>query len=97
MSRALFRQKSQPLVVDLSALPVVLPEDQLRLLVGLLDPDPNRRPQNYEQLIEAIDALGVPASVSPTRRTQSAESSTTLRLAFPSVNNQHCSGRPDRP
>ncbi len=53
---ALFQQKSNPLVIDPSALPVVLPDDQMRLLMGLLDPDPNRRPQNYEQLIEAIDA-----------------------------------------
>jgi serine/threonine protein kinase len=56
---AVFRQKSKPLVVDLAALPVVLPEDQMRLLLGLLDPDPNQRPQSYEQLIEAIDGLGV--------------------------------------
>ncbi len=55
---SVFRQKSEPLVVDQAALPVVLPEDQMRLLVGLLDPDPNQRPQSYEQLIEAIDSLG---------------------------------------
>jgi len=56
---ALFQQKSGPFVVDPSALPVVLPDDQMRLLIGLLDPNPNRRPQNYEQLIDAVDALGV--------------------------------------
>ena len=62
---ALFEQKSQRLVIDPATLPVVLPEDQLRLLVGLLDPDPNQRPQSYEQLIDAIDALGVGGSDSP--------------------------------
>jgi serine/threonine protein kinase len=62
---ALFRQKSQPLVVDQSALPVVLPADQMQLLMGLLDPDPNQRPQDYKQLIAAIDALGVCDSHSP--------------------------------
>lgn len=56
---ALFRQKSQPIVVDRSALPVDLPDDQMQLLIGLLDPDPNKRPQSYEQLIDAIDALGL--------------------------------------
>ncbi len=55
----LIRQKSTPLAIDPNSLPIALPEDQLRLLLGLLDPDPNRRPQSYEQLIDAIDRLGV--------------------------------------
>lgn len=61
----LFRQKSERLIVDPSTLPVVLPQSHMRLLIGLLDPDPNQRPQNYEQLIDAIDMLGVSETSPP--------------------------------
>ncbi len=56
---ALFKQKMEPLIFDPSALPIILPDAQMRLLMGLLDPNPNQRPENYQQLIEAIDSLGV--------------------------------------
>ena len=56
---ALFQQKSGPLIIDRSSLPVLLPENQMSLLKRLLDPDPNQRPHNYKQLIEAIDTLGL--------------------------------------
>jgi len=52
---ALFEQKSRPLSVDASTLTLALPDEQLRLLVSMLDPDPDRRPQSYEQLINIID------------------------------------------
>ena len=63
---ALYQQKRERISVDPSTLPVVLPEDQMRLLIGLLDPDPDLRPQSYEQLIDAINALGVCQSSSAT-------------------------------
>jgi serine/threonine-protein kinase len=53
----LYQQKLQPLEVDPAALPTTIPESHWRLLMGLLDPDPNRRPPSYEVLIEAIDQL----------------------------------------
>lgn len=56
---ALYRQKSQPIAVDPATLPVALPVNQLQLLLGMLDPNPDRRPQGYQQLIDAIDGLGV--------------------------------------
>jgi serine/threonine protein kinase len=62
---ALFQQKSEPFVVDPSALPIELPDDHFRLLVRLLDPDPNGRPQNYDELIDAIDALSQVVSAAP--------------------------------
>ncbi len=79
---ALFQQKSQPLVIDPSTLPVTLPEDQLRLLMGLLDPDPNQRPQDYQQLIEAIDALGVSASVAPSVAQATSDPGTSSQVAI---------------
>ncbi len=54
---ALLVQKSEPFSVDPATLPVSLPSSQLQLLTRLLDPDPNRRPQTYEELIHAIDQL----------------------------------------
>ena len=63
----LFQQKSEPFFIDPAELPVVLPDDQMRLLARLLDPDPDRRPADYEQLIEAIDALGLDESTATTK------------------------------
>lgn len=54
---ALFQQKSQPLSVDMKSLPTDLRGDQLDLLVKMLDPKPDHRPQSYEQLIDAIDEM----------------------------------------
>jgi serine/threonine-protein kinase len=65
---ALFQQKSEPFRFDPSDLPVVLPADQMGLLMGLLDPDPQQRPQSYEQLIDAIDALEIDDSELPQQR-----------------------------
>lgn len=59
---ALFQQKSEPFVFDPAKLPVQLPDDQMGLLVGLLDPNPDLRPQSYGQLIDAIDALNLSTS-----------------------------------
>lgn len=56
---SLYQQKAEPMVIDPSSLPVQLPENQLRLLVRLLSPNPNERPQSYPQLIAMIDALGI--------------------------------------
>ncbi|MGB7346817.1 MAG: protein kinase [Pirellulaceae bacterium] len=64
---ALYQQKSERMTVDPSTLPIALPEDQLQLLADMLDPDPAVRPQRYEQLIDAIDALGVFGSATPIR------------------------------
>ncbi len=61
----LYQAKSTPLVVDSAQLGVSLPDNQMRLLLGMLDPDPDLRPGNYRQLIDAIDALGVCKAVSP--------------------------------
>ena len=56
---ALFVQKMKPLSIDPSSLPVTLPDDQMRLLKTMMDPDPNQRPKDYGELIKAVDALGV--------------------------------------
>lgn len=64
---ALYQQKSERIKVDPSSLPVALPDDQMRLLVSMLDPDPDLRPQHYEGLIDAIDALGLRGSITPNR------------------------------
>lgn len=53
----LYQQKSDPLTYQVDELPVRLPPAQLQLLARLLDPRPDRRPESYEQLIAAIDAL----------------------------------------
>ena len=70
---ALFHQKAKPLEVDRNTLPVSISDDQWQLLLGLLDPDPDRRPPSYESLIDAIDRFGfagapsiLPAAVPPT-------------------------------
>ena len=62
---ALYQEKSERLVIDPNELPVSLPTNQLSLLLGLLDPDPGQRPSSYEQLIDAIDALGVCDATGP--------------------------------
>jgi serine/threonine protein kinase len=56
---ALFHEKMKPLAVDRETLPTVLSDDPWQLLLGLLDPDPDRRPPSYESLIDAIDRLDV--------------------------------------
>lgn len=53
----LYQQKTKPLVIDPAALPTTIPESHWRLLMGLLDVDPSRRPATYELLIDAIDQL----------------------------------------
>ncbi|MCS7465229.1 serine/threonine protein kinase [Stieleria sp. ICT_E10.1] len=63
---ALYQQKSERLMPHPDDLAVRLPEDQMSLLLGLLDPDPDSRPPSYEQLIDAIDALGVNTPATPT-------------------------------
>jgi serine/threonine protein kinase len=55
----LFAQKLKPLDVDPAELPVVISDQQWRLLMGLLDADPKQRPPSYEALIDAIDALEI--------------------------------------
>ncbi|NND97125.1 MAG: serine/threonine protein kinase [Pirellulaceae bacterium] len=60
---ALYRQKSQPLVFDQSSLPVQVPPEQMQLLMAMLHHDVNGRPQDYRQLIDAIDALNVCESI----------------------------------
>lgn len=79
---ALYRQKSQRLIVDPSSLPVVLPASQMQLLMGMLDPDPARRPQSYQQLIEAIDALGVCDTAATIAADQSARPDTSARVSI---------------
>ena len=59
---SLYQQKSVPLSIDHTTLPVAISSNELQLLLGLLDPDPNRRPHCYEQLIDSIDALDVDSS-----------------------------------
>jgi serine/threonine-protein kinase len=55
---ALYKQKQNPseIVKNLST---SLTDSQWRLLMGLLDPDRERRPPSYEMLIDAIDQLDV--------------------------------------
>ena len=55
---ALYQEKLKPLVVS-DDLPIQLPVNQWQLLMGLLDPDLEKRPASYEMLIDAIDRLGV--------------------------------------
>ncbi|QDV45157.1 Serine/threonine-protein kinase PrkC [Stieleria neptunia] len=63
---ALYQQKSERLMPHPDDLAVRLPEDQMSLLLGLLDPDPDSRPPSYGTLIDAIDALGVNAAAPTT-------------------------------
>jgi serine/threonine protein kinase len=76
---ALFQQKSEPFVFDPAKLPVQLPDDQMGLLVGLLDPNPDLRPQSYEQLIDAIDALNLSTAAQSTAAQSTAAQSTASR------------------
>ncbi|TWU40916.1 serine/threonine-protein kinase [Novipirellula artificiosorum] len=69
---ALSREKQEPLVIDASALPVLLPDAQLQLLQAMMDPDPNQRPQSYEALIRWIDQLVEAESVTSPQTTVSA-------------------------
>jgi serine/threonine-protein kinase len=62
---ALFRQKAKPLWVDPADLPIALPEPQMKLLYSLMSPDPDQRPQDYRQLIDAIDDFGIDGPSKP--------------------------------
>ena len=53
---ALYKQKQNPSEIAQN-LPTTLTDSQWRLLMGLLDPDRERRPSSYEMLIDAIDQL----------------------------------------
>ncbi|MDE0866477.1 MAG: serine/threonine-protein kinase [Rubripirellula sp.] len=55
---ALYKQKLNPSMIAQN-LTCSLPENQWQLLMGLLDPDRERRPSSYEMLIDAIDQLEV--------------------------------------
>lgn len=54
----LYQQKLRPMVID-DELAVDLPPDQWQLLMGMMDPNPELRPDSYDVLIEAIDQLGL--------------------------------------
>lgn len=62
---ALYKQKQNPNAIAQN-LPTTLTDSQWRLLMGLLDPDRERRPPSYEMLIDAIDQLDVGEMVSQT-------------------------------
>ncbi len=53
---ALYKQKQKPSEIAQN-LSTTLTDSQWRLLMGLLDPDRERRPSSYEMLIDAIDQL----------------------------------------
>jgi serine/threonine protein kinase len=55
---ALYKQKQNPSEIAKN-LSTSLTDSQWRLLMGLLDPDRERRPPSYELLIDAIDQLDV--------------------------------------
>lgn len=55
---ALYKQKQNPSEIAKN-LSTSLTDSQWRLLMGLLDPDRERRPPSYESLIDAIDQLDV--------------------------------------
>lgn len=56
---SLYRQKLQPFVPQDHELPFSIPDDQMRLLTRMMDPDPKVRPSTYESLIESIDRLDI--------------------------------------
>ncbi|MDB4621336.1 serine/threonine protein kinase [Rubripirellula sp.] len=55
---ALYKQKLNPNEIAQN-LSTTLTDSQWRLLMGLLDPDRERRPPSYEMLIDAIDQLDI--------------------------------------
>lgn len=55
---ALYKQKLNPSEIAQN-LSTSLTDSQWRLLMGLLDPDRERRPPSYEMLIDAIDQLDI--------------------------------------
>ncbi len=62
---ALYKQKQNPSEIAQN-LSTSLTDSQWRLLMGLLDPDRERRPSSYEMLIDAIDQLDVGETTSQT-------------------------------
>ena len=62
---ALYKQKQNPSEIAQN-LPTTLTDRQWRLLMGLLDPDRDRRPSSYEMLIDAIDQLDAGENTSQT-------------------------------
>jgi serine/threonine protein kinase len=62
---ALYKQKQNPSEIAQN-LSTSLTDSQWRLLMGLLDPDRERRPPSYELLIDAVDQLEIPDAISET-------------------------------
>ncbi|MDB4749881.1 serine/threonine protein kinase [Rubripirellula sp.] len=60
---ALYKQKQNPSEIAQN-LSTSLTDSQWRLLMGLLDPDRERRPPSYELLIDAVDQLEIPDAFS---------------------------------
>ncbi|TWU38776.1 Serine/threonine-protein kinase PrkC [Novipirellula aureliae] len=48
-------EKSKPLAIELAELPIVIPGEQLSLLMEMISPNPDHRPASYETLIDRVD------------------------------------------
>ncbi|MGI9473241.1 MAG: protein kinase domain-containing protein, partial [Rubripirellula sp.] len=77
---ALFQQKTRPLVIA-DDLPIDLPSNQWQLLMGMMDPNPDRRPDSYETLIDAIDRLDVSKEMQETIELPVTLQSTPLSMS----------------
>lgn len=56
---SLLSQKTLPIQIERESMPVLLPQNQWDLLVQMLNPDEEERPDSYEQLIKRIDGFGI--------------------------------------